>query len=414
MTSQRRIPANKFERIVGLANEGIWTLDADGRTDYINERGAAILGYTPEEMVGRHPVEFLFPEDQREVKGIPGMNGREGRRYAEIQACRKDGSSVWLSGSTSPFLGDDGEYQGVLAVFTDITDRKMAEEALTFQAHLLVSVHGQELPHAAGGDKEGDKEGVGWRRDRGGGRPFRLQEGDTDGRELAWSTIGRCERGREAVADTHQKDQGVMDVAERATIILHSGDMDKFYSALIIGNGALSMGLEVTIYFTFWGLQRLKKGGLNKGKLSKMNMKPKSIFTWYGYCNDMLVKLSAYGFATKDVVIPARYGTEKSKITYPKYMYRISRLLFNELVWRLNYQQLSKSTRKADSIMILGGGVSATGLIVAVASLSMPLGAIGATGYPAGLMLIIALVGVVMTFMGHVLKRGGNFELKDK
>lgn len=61
-------------------------------------------------------------------------------------------------------------------------------------------------------------------------------------------------------------------MAEKATIILHSGDMDKFYSALIIGNGALSMGLDATIYFTFWGLQRLKKGGLNQGKLSKMNM----------------------------------------------------------------------------------------------------------------------------------------------
>ena len=141
MTSPRRIPANKFERIVGLANEGIWTLDADGRTDYINERGAAILGYRPEEMLGRHPIEFLFPEDQRNVKGIPGMDGREGRRYAEIQACRKDGSTVWLSGSTSPLLGEDGDYQGALAVFSDITDRKMAEEALTFQAHLLTSVH---------------------------------------------------------------------------------------------------------------------------------------------------------------------------------------------------------------------------------------------------------------------------------
>jgi peroxiredoxin family protein len=61
-------------------------------------------------------------------------------------------------------------------------------------------------------------------------------------------------------------------MTERTTIILHSGDMDKVYSALIIGNGALSMGMEATIYFTFWGLQRLKKGGLEKGKLSKMNM----------------------------------------------------------------------------------------------------------------------------------------------
>jgi peroxiredoxin family protein len=58
----------------------------------------------------------------------------------------------------------------------------------------------------------------------------------------------------------------------KATIIAHSGDMDKIYSALIIGNGALAMGMEASIFFTFWGLQRLKKGGLEKGPLSKMNM----------------------------------------------------------------------------------------------------------------------------------------------
>lgn len=58
----------------------------------------------------------------------------------------------------------------------------------------------------------------------------------------------------------------------KATLILHSGDYDKTYSALIIGNGALAMGIECSIYFTFWGLQRLKKGGLSKGKLSKMHM----------------------------------------------------------------------------------------------------------------------------------------------
>jgi peroxiredoxin family protein len=63
-----------------------------------------------------------------------------------------------------------------------------------------------------------------------------------------------------------------MTMADKATIIVHSGDMDKVYSALIIGNGALAMGMEVSLYFTFWGLQRLKKGGLDKGPLSKMNM----------------------------------------------------------------------------------------------------------------------------------------------
>ncbi|MBM4466830.1 MAG: NAD(FAD)-dependent dehydrogenase [Chloroflexi bacterium] len=62
------------------------------------------------------------------------------------------------------------------------------------------------------------------------------------------------------------------DKADKVTIVLHSGDMDKVYSALIIGNGALAMGMEATIFFTFWGLQRLKRGALEKGPLSKMNM----------------------------------------------------------------------------------------------------------------------------------------------
>jgi peroxiredoxin family protein len=61
-------------------------------------------------------------------------------------------------------------------------------------------------------------------------------------------------------------------MADKATIIVHSGDMDKVYSALIIANGALAMGMEASLYFTFWGLQRLKKGSLEKGPLSKMHI----------------------------------------------------------------------------------------------------------------------------------------------
>jgi peroxiredoxin family protein len=61
-------------------------------------------------------------------------------------------------------------------------------------------------------------------------------------------------------------------MVKKAAIIVHSGDMDKIYSALILGNGALAMGMEVSLFFTFWGLQRLKKGGLEKGPLSKMHM----------------------------------------------------------------------------------------------------------------------------------------------
>jgi len=61
-------------------------------------------------------------------------------------------------------------------------------------------------------------------------------------------------------------------MADKATIIVHSGDMDKLYSALIIANGALSMGMEASLYFTFWGLERLRKEALEKGPLSRMNL----------------------------------------------------------------------------------------------------------------------------------------------
>ncbi|MBN2538927.1 MAG: DsrE/DsrF/DrsH-like family protein [Deltaproteobacteria bacterium] len=61
-------------------------------------------------------------------------------------------------------------------------------------------------------------------------------------------------------------------MTDKATIVVHSGDMDKMYSALIIATGALSMGMEASLYFTFWGLERLIKGKLEKGALSSMHM----------------------------------------------------------------------------------------------------------------------------------------------
>lgn len=59
---------------------------------------------------------------------------------------------------------------------------------------------------------------------------------------------------------------------EKATIICFSGDMDKAYAALIIASGAAAMGMQVSMFFTFWGLNLLKKGGLEKAPLSRMNM----------------------------------------------------------------------------------------------------------------------------------------------
>ena len=54
----------RFRTIVETANEGIWLIGADARTQFVNARMAAMLGCTPDEMIGRSALEFTFPEDE--------------------------------------------------------------------------------------------------------------------------------------------------------------------------------------------------------------------------------------------------------------------------------------------------------------------------------------------------------------
>ncbi|MGP0580423.1 DsrE/DsrF/DrsH-like family protein [Paenibacillus peoriae] len=61
-------------------------------------------------------------------------------------------------------------------------------------------------------------------------------------------------------------------MAEKSTIVLFSGDLDKAIAAFIIANGAAAYDHEVTIFFTFWGLNTLRKDEIvktNKGLLEK-------------------------------------------------------------------------------------------------------------------------------------------------
>ena len=89
-------------------------------------------------------------------------------------------------------------------------------------------------------------------------------------------------------------------MSDKAAIIVHSGDMDKIYSALILGNGALAMGMDVYLFFTFWGLQRLKKGGLEKGmtEIVKKYAGPTEIWKFPGLADD---KASEYASVIKNM-----------------------------------------------------------------------------------------------------------------
>ncbi len=54
--------------------------------------------------------------------------------------------------------------------------------------------------------------------------------------------------------------------SDRATIVVFSGDMDRLFGAFIIATGAAAMGMEVSMFFTFWGLSAIKRKTVYKGK----------------------------------------------------------------------------------------------------------------------------------------------------
>jgi hypothetical protein len=60
-----------------------------------------------------------------------------------------------------------------------------------------------------------------------------------------------------------------------------------------------------------------------------------SVYTYYGYCNDLLVRFAAAGVRVVEVPMPARYQGEKSKITYGKYIVKVSWLLLRNYAWRM-------------------------------------------------------------------------------
>ena len=60
--------------------------------------------------------------------------------------------------------------------------------------------------------------------------------------------------------------------ADKVSIVVFSGDMDKILGAFVIANGALAMGMEVSMFFTFWGLAAVKKETNLTGKAFKQKL----------------------------------------------------------------------------------------------------------------------------------------------
>ncbi len=125
----------QYRRIVETANEGIWMLDENGMTTFVNPQMAAMLGYRVEEMLGEPLVAFM------DEKGIAIAKTKlEQRRQQDFKFTCKDGSDLWAIVSTNPIYDTTGKYAGTLGMITDITSRKQTEEDLAKQQQTLRTI----------------------------------------------------------------------------------------------------------------------------------------------------------------------------------------------------------------------------------------------------------------------------------
>ncbi|MDQ3031270.1 MAG: PAS domain S-box protein [Myxococcota bacterium] len=121
----------RYRRIVETANEGIWTVDPSSRITFANHVLAAMLGYLPGELLGASLLQ-IFPEsDHAEVTRRIERSRRGAWEESEVELARKgDHSKVWALLKTSPIRDAEGVYVGTLAMVTDRTRHKQAEQAL--------------------------------------------------------------------------------------------------------------------------------------------------------------------------------------------------------------------------------------------------------------------------------------------
>ena len=116
-----------YRQLMDNIHQGIWAIDKEGQTTYMNERMAAMLKTTTEAALGKHLFDFM---DERGIEICKRNMKRREEGISEdhdFELIRTDGSRIYTIMQTSPVINTAGEYIGALAGVLDITGRVEGE-----------------------------------------------------------------------------------------------------------------------------------------------------------------------------------------------------------------------------------------------------------------------------------------------
>ncbi|MFB2835118.1 adenylate/guanylate cyclase domain-containing protein [Floridanema evergladense] len=125
----------KYRELVESGNSIIVKLDTNGRITFFNEFAQKFFGFSEAEILGKSPVGTIIAQNETTEKNIVELLNNirqhpELYQRNEYENIRRNGEKVWVSWSNQMLVDSEGNFIGIVAIGTDISDRRKAELAI--------------------------------------------------------------------------------------------------------------------------------------------------------------------------------------------------------------------------------------------------------------------------------------------